>query len=76
MKKLELFIQQLLPFILLGIGIALVIGMVVVFSYLLLWGIFFGAIIWIGYIVKNILFPPSSPPTKQKGRIIEHDDKN
>lgn len=73
MNKLELFFEQLLPFILAGIALALVVGLVVVFSYVLLWGVLLGFVIWIIYFVKN-LFSRSRSTKKKDGNIIEHDD--
>lgn len=75
MKKFELLFQQLLPFVLLGIAIALTIGLIVVFSYVLLWGLFFGGLIWLAAVIKKYAFPPR-PPVNTKGRVIEHNEKD
>lgn len=72
-NKLQQLLEQLIPFILFGIAIALVIGLFIMISYVLVWGIMLGAIIWAGYAIKNYFFPPYSPE-KKDGRIIEHDD--
>ncbi len=71
-KIKELF-EQLLPFIVLGVAIALIIGLFIMVSYVLIWGLVLGGIIWIGMVVKNFLFP-SEAPEKKEGRVIEHKD--
>ncbi|WP_133130410.1 hypothetical protein [Legionella yabuuchiae] len=74
-KKLQNILEQLIPFIILGIGIALAIGLLIMFSYVLVWGIVIGGIIWLVYFVKSYFFPSHSPK-KKNGRIIEHNDKD
>lgn len=74
-KTLQQLLAQLIPFIMLGIGIALAIGLLIMFSYVLVWGILIGGVIWLIYVVKNYLFPTPSRE-KKKGRVIEHDDKD
>lgn len=73
-NKLQEIFEQLIPFILLGIAIALVIGLFIMLSYVLLYGIILGAIIWGGVMLKNYLFP-ANIDEKNEGRIIDHDDK-
>ena len=71
-KIKELF-EQLVPFIVLGVAIALIIGLFIMVSYVLIWGLVLGGIIWIGMVVKNFLFP-SETTEKKEGRVIEHKD--
>ena len=73
-NKLKAIFEQLTPFLLIGIAIALIIGLFIMLSYVLLWGFVLGAIIWAGFSIKNYLFP-SHPTEKNEGRIIDHDDK-
>ena len=55
--KLQRIIGQLLPFLLIGIIIAFSIGLLVIFSYVLMWGFFIGAVIWVTIAVKNYFVP-------------------
>lgn len=64
-------VENLVPFLLLGIAIALIGGLLIMFSYLLLWGIVIGFVLWIVFFVKNLLFPPTEKG-KSTGIIIEH----
>ena len=73
--KVKHIFEQLIPFIVLGISIALFIGLFIMLSYVLIWGIILGSIIWLGFVIKNLLFP-SSPASKNEGRIIDHKDKD
>ncbi len=73
--SLKHFLKQLPPFILIGVSIALAIGIFIVFSYVLLWGIVIGGILWganslIQYFRNTNA--NSRTPVK-KGRIIDHD---
>ncbi|GGI88819.1 hypothetical protein [Legionella impletisoli] len=74
-KKFQNILEQLIPFIILGIGIALAIGLLIMFSYVLVWGIVIGGVIWLVYFVKSYFFPDKAA-SKKNGRIIEHDDKD
>ncbi|MCW8408656.1 hypothetical protein OQJ13_06665 [Legionella sp. PATHC035] len=71
--------ENLVPFIIAGCAIALFFGLLFMFSYVLVWGIIIGAILWLVATIKQYLFPSSSTKKevikKNEGRIIEHDDK-
>lgn len=80
--SMKQFLQQLPPFILIGISIALGVGIFIVFSYVLIWGILIGAILWganllIEYLKSANIIPnktkASSSTSSNKGRIIDHD---
>lgn len=71
--KLQRLFQQLVPFIVVGIGIALTIGLLIMFSYALMWGILIGFIIWLIALVKQALFPSKSTTANHDGHIIEHE---
>ena len=78
-SPLKHFFQQLPPFILLGVSIALAVGVFILFSYVLVWGLLIGAGLWaINFLVqyfKNLSGDKSTYPTKaSKGRIIDHDE--
>ncbi|MDI9819199.1 MULTISPECIES: hypothetical protein [unclassified Legionella] len=74
-EKLRHLLQPLIPFLIIGIAIALVIGLFILFSYVLVWGLIIGGILWLAALVKSYLFP-SRKPADAKGRIIEHQDKD
>ncbi|KTC76801.1 hypothetical protein [Legionella brunensis] len=74
-EKFERLIQQLVPFLIAGIAIALVIGLFIMFSYVLIWGLVIGGVLWLVYFVKSLLFPGQKSETT-KGRVIEHNDKD
>lgn len=71
--KMKQLIQTLIPFLILGVMAALFIGLVIMFSSVLIWGIFIGGILWAISLVKSFFFPEKKA-TKSEGRIIEHDD--
>ncbi len=73
-NKTSQIFEQLVPFIILGIAIVLIFGLFIVLSYIVVWGLFLGAIIWAIYAIKTYFFPAKKVPQKM-GRIIEHDDK-
>ncbi|WP_058533387.1 hypothetical protein [Legionella saoudiensis] len=70
--------ETLIPFIIAGIAIALFIGLLFMFSYVVIWGLIIGGALWLISVVKELLFPSPKKTTiikKTQGRIIEHDDK-
>jgi len=73
-EKFKQMLEQLPTFIILGIAIALLIGLFVMLSYVVVWGLLLGGVIWIIFLIKNY-FLPSASSDKHDGRIIEHDDK-
>ena len=77
-QPLKHFFQQLPPFILLGVSIALAVGVFVVFSYVFIWGLLIGAALWgINFLIQYCrTLMSNNPKTKtssSKGRIIDHD---
>lgn len=77
--SIKQFLQQLPPFILIGISIALAVGIFIVFSYVLIWGVLIGAILWganvfVEYLKSANIIPNKNKATKSsRGRIIDHD---
>ncbi|KTD71328.1 hypothetical protein [Legionella tucsonensis] len=71
--------ENLVPFLVAGVAIALFFGLLFMFSYVLVWGLLIGGILWLIATIKQYLFPSTSTKTevinKNQGRIIEHDDK-
>ena len=75
--QLPKIFETLAPFIIAGIAIALFIGILCVFSYVLIWGLMIGGALWLISVIKDIIFPKTTKPPvskKNSGRIIEHDD--
>jgi len=72
--KLQKLLETLIPFIVLGISIALLIGLLIMFSYIFVWGLLIGGVLWLVALAKQYFFPVETVK-KSKGRIIEHDDK-
>lgn len=71
-EKLEKIIENIIPFIVIGIGIAIFIGLLFMFFYVVIWGVLIGAVLWMAALAKQYFFPSKA---KTQGRIIEHDDK-
>ena len=71
--KIQSLIQASAPFMAQGIFIAIFIGILFMFTSILTWGILIGAILWFSSFIYNLLF--SKKPPKEKGRVIEHNDK-
>ena len=71
--------ETLIPFIIAGIAIALFVGLLFMFSYVVIWGLIIGGTLWLISVVKELLFTNTKKTTtiikKTQGRIIEHDDK-
>lgn len=68
-------IEQFVPYVILGIGIALLIGLFIMLSHVFVWGLLLGAILWAGITIKNYISPSNSSSSK-KGRVIEHRDND
>lgn len=69
-------LDSLLPFVIIGFGIALCIGLLFMFFSVAIWGVLIGGILWLATIAKNYFFPSEQKMTSiDEGRIIEHDDK-
>lgn len=73
--KFQKIIENLIPFAVIGVAIALFITLLFMFFYVAIWGLIIGGILWAGMMVKEYLFPGKKPEQKEQGRIIEHDDK-
>jgi len=67
--KLQRFIEHLVPFLILGVAIALVIGLFIMLSYVLVWGLLIGGVLWLISFIKDKFTKPEDK--KHKGRIID-----
>ena len=72
--KIQQYLENLAPFLVLGVAIALFVGFLFMFSYILIWGVIIGGMLWLITIAKSYFFP-EEPNKKDNGRIIEHDDR-
>lgn len=73
---LEKIVTTLVPFLVFGVAIAFFISMIVLLSYVLLWGLLIGSVLYFIVFIKNKLFPIQVNKTSVKhkqGRTIEHD---
>lgn len=71
--------EKIIPFLMLGLASVTLIGIFILFSYLLFWGLLIGVALWIVSFIKPILFPEKGTgnlPTETRGRTIEHDDND
>lgn len=73
--KFKQIAEQFIPFIVLGMVIALLIFFLVVFSYVVLWGLLIGTIIYLVMIIKYF-FSSKKIQDSSSGRIIEHSKKD
>jgi hypothetical protein len=68
--------NRLLPFIMPGILIVVFIAGMVIFSYLLFWGVLVGLVLFAVSWIKRTFFSTKSPIDQaekpRRGRIIEH----
>jgi len=74
-NNLNKITELLFPCLILGVFLALVIGLFIMLSYVLVWGLLIGAVLWIGVSIKNQFFP-EAPPNKREGRVFEHRDQD
>ena len=77
-KKLELSLENIVPFLLFGIAIALAIGLLILLSRVVIWGVLIGGLLWAIWTIKKFFSSSNTPKAtlKTKGRIIEHNDKD
>lgn len=74
-EKMRELIEKVAPFFIIGIGIAMAVALLVIFSYILIWGLLIGSVLGLIAWIKTRFFPaPSQNRTPHEGRIIEHDD--
>lgn len=69
--KFQELLDQAVPYLIAGIGIAIIVGLFILFSHLIFWGIVIGLLLWAGVWVRQAFFAPKS---NSKGNIIEHED--
>ena len=65
-------LNQLPPFIFIGIILAMALGLFILFVHVILWGILLGSILWVCSLIGRFFSTPH-PYKKRKGRIINHE---
>jgi hypothetical protein len=74
-NPLQSLFQTLFPFFIIGIAIAILIGVFIILSYVILWGIGIGIILWLAARIKAYFNDKTTlSQTSKKGRIIEHEE--
>lgn len=66
--------ENLVTFLILGVAVAVVVGLFIMLSYVILWGLMIGAVMWLVSLGYNYLFATKGKIPADKGRIIEHED--
>ena len=67
-------LESLVPFMIIGIAIALCIGLLFMFFSVAIWGLLIGGVLWLIALAKQYFFS-TKPTHHEEGRIIEHNDK-
>lgn len=75
---MQRFINQLIPFLLIGVAIVAFVFGIMLLAYLFLFGAIVGLTLFIISWIRNKFFAPKNLPVKKtaakKGRIIDSDD--
>ena len=75
MNVLQRFFETIVPFLVIGLLIAVTVAIAIMMFYVLLWGVAIGLIIYAAAWVKNKVCPAKQPPPETHGRVIEHDSQ-
>lgn len=80
-EKLQRLFGTVLPYLVLGIAVALILGLFIMLSYVLLWGIMIGGILWAVAAIKKYVASITGKDTpivksQKRGRTIEHDHED
>lgn len=67
-------LESLVPFMVVGVAIALCIGLLLMFFSVAVWGLLIGGVLWLIAVAKQYL-SPTQAASKEHGRIIEHNEK-
>jgi hypothetical protein len=74
-KQIQKLLETLGPFLILGVSIALFIGLFILMSYVLVWGLVIGGCLWLIAFIKDKFFPNTKKQSNDsKGRVIDHKD--
>lgn len=64
--KVQKIFENLVPFIVVGVGIALVIGLLCMFFYIAVWGMIIGGVLWLAALAKHYLFQLDRPQKREE----------
>ncbi len=70
--RLQSILERLIPFLIIGIALALLLGLFILLSYVFVWGLLLGGLLWAANEIKTYF---SSSRKPKQGRVIEHDEK-
>lgn len=70
---LKTLAESFTPFLIFGVVIALLIGLLFMFFSIALWGLLIGGLLWMASLIKQFFFPRQAPQ-KESSRIIDVDD--
>ena len=65
-------LDSFVPFIIIGVGIAIAVGLLFMFFSIAIWGVVIGGILWLATVIKQYFFP-AKPVKNDSGRVIDHD---
>lgn len=74
-NAVEKFLSKLMPFFILGVTLAVTLGLFFVFSYVIFWGLLFGGVLWLLSTIRQFFVAKPPQEKKREGRIIEHDNR-
>jgi hypothetical protein len=70
-RLIQQFRYHFAPFIILGISIACLLGILILFCHLIFWGLVIGTVLWIIMQVRQYLCSQKTPVEQHQGRIID-----
>ncbi|MBA3535723.1 MAG: hypothetical protein H0T84_03790 [Tatlockia sp.] len=77
-KNLKQAPEKIITFLFFCIIIALAVGILIMISYFIIWGLILGSLLWIVTFLKKLIYSEkkiNNQSHETLGRIIEHDDK-
>ena len=66
--------QKMIPYFALGVGIVVTLTMLVLFFYLLVWGLLIGVVLYVIVWIRRIFIKKRVHQAKIQGQTYDHDD--
>ena len=66
--------QKIMPYLILGVGIVVTLTMLVLFFYLLAWGLLVGVVLYAIVRIRRAFIKKRVHQAKIQGQIYDHDD--
>ena len=66
--------QKIIPYLALGVGIVVTLTMLVLFFYLLVWGLLMGVVLYAIVWIRRAFIKKRVQPAKIQGQTYDHDD--